>query len=403
MNDFKCVVELFRTSNYPHFDGAKFSASIAYNAELKTLLKQALSRNFTGGSFEEVEIDGVEFYDDEIPESGSLISYTFKVARRSAEKFYTSRDDFVVINTLKKGEIPEHYYIVGDNYYSFDNFKPEYIVKIEKICLLISYLSKLAHFHDIKSDASGSFYRLVFVLHSESKSSTAVIETNLSPEMLNDNMIDVSLVSGLSQLDTNKDPHYLEKINTFRNTLIEYVSGSNNSFENIVKNWNKISELYTNNLSVYMSAFSFHRARKEVADAEIDYAEKTSKIVSEIANKALAIPISLVASIAIFQIPGEKEAWLTFSGVLLTSSLTALFAASQNRQLARITHAKDTLFSSIDQRLDNEQSDIKLRLHEAKMELNKNEAFCSLTLHFISLLAWMPTSVGILGVLMKYL
>lgn len=42
----------------------------------------------------------------------------------------------------------------------------------------------LAHFHDIKKDSKGTFYRLVFILNSESKSSSAVIETNITEEIL---------------------------------------------------------------------------------------------------------------------------------------------------------------------------------------------------------------------------
>ena len=402
MSQLKYVVELFRISNTPSFDGVKISASADYTPQFCQLLKKIFSDGFNEGKFAEIEIDGNDIYEiDDLPSSGKVVQYTFNVARRSADRFYVSKEDFISINSLKKGVIPKDFFIVSDNYYSSDSRKPQYITKVEKICLLISYLSKIAHFHDIKSDNNVNFYRLVFVLHSESKSSTAVIETNLSNDMLDSGLINIDLIAALSNSDASKDSHYLEKLNTFRNTLIEYIANSSSNFSHIVKSWDEINTLYSNNLAVYMSAFSFHKSRKEVADAEIDYAEKISKIISEITNKSLAIPISLVAAISIFQISDTVVTWVAFAGVLLTSIITALVSASLKHQLEHICHAKDTLFMSLKNRLTSEQNDLKIRLDEATLNLKRNEVFCIRTLDLMSCLTWMPTCVGIIAMLLK--
>lgn len=404
MNQLKFAVDLFRKSKTPNFDGVKFSASIDYTTEIKRLLTIMLGDNFNEGSFDEIEIDGCDIYDvSELPDSGTTLKYSFKVARRSADRFYVSKAEFIKINTLRKGVMPENYYIAENDFYSYDAKKPDYINTVEKVCQLISCLSKIAHFHDTKSDRNISFYRLVFVLHSESKSTTAVIETNLTEEILDIKDLNISLISTLSKLDASKDNHYLEKLNTFRNTLIEYVSNTNSSFTDIIKNWNNINELYSNNLAVYMSAFSFHKTRKEIADAEIDYADKISKVVSEITNKALAIPVSLVAAISIFQMTGKSVSIVAFLGILLTSIITYLVAASQKRQLERIIHAKNTLFDTMMNRLSEEQNDLKSRLNVAQKELNKNEVFCTRVLDLMRCLSWMPTCVGILALLINNL
>ncbi|WP_406627676.1 hypothetical protein [Pectobacterium carotovorum] len=407
MKGLEAAIELFRKSNSPLFDGEKFSASLPYSPEASNLLKLILDSEGIGGSFNELLVDDEDIYDaSSLPSTGGVITYTFNVTQRSADRFYKSKADFIKINSLKKGVLPKDFFIVEDNYSSYDTQKPGYILKIEKICNLIGYLSKIAHFHDIKNDSSGSYYRLVFVLHSESKSSTAVIETNLSEEMIYGEDIDTSLIESLVNIKEDSDAHYIEKMNTFRNTIIEYISKSNNSFTNIVNNWNVISNLYSNNLAVYMSAFSFHKARKEISEAEIDYAEKTSKVVSEISSKALAIPISLVASIAIFQIPTKTESLIAFLGVALTSLITSLVISSQKRQLKRIKHAKETLFSSIDRRLNNEETEkdeLKIRFNEAQDSLNKNEAFCKKILDLIFCLSWVPASAGAILLLIKFI
>ena len=403
MSDLKKVVDLYRLCNCPQYNGEGFSASVIYDEDIRKLIKSILNTNFKAGRFTEIEIDGIDIYDvNELPDSASQINFTFNVAQNSANRFYQSKSDFITTNTLKKGKLPEQFFIVDDNYYSNDNAKPNYILKIEKICHLINNLSKLAHFHDIKNDARGNFYRLVFVLNSESKSSTVVIETNLTEEMLNSDDIDISLITTLVELDDANDAHYVEKINTFRNTVIEYVNATDDSFLNLVNNWNLLNQLYSNNLAVYMSGFSFHKAKKEVSEAEIDFAEKISKVISEIINKSLSIPVSLIAAIAIFKVSNRFEIAVVILGVFLTSLITTLMIISQKKQLNRIIHAKDILFSSFAHRLVDEQSEIKIKLDEAMKALRNNEIFCKRTLITMLCLAWVPTLVGTLIIIAKF-
>ncbi|MGG2470443.1 hypothetical protein [Enterobacter hormaechei] len=404
MSQLKYVVDLFRSSINPVFDGVKINASAQYTSHVYNIIKNILSDDFHEGRFNDIEIDGQDVYVvDDLPLSGSVVTYSFNVARRDAERFYTSKSDFVTINSLKKGIIPSNYYIVEDDYYSQDSSKPDYIIKVEKICALIRHLSKIAHFHDMRSDKSINFYRLVFVLHSESKSSTAVIETNITDDIFekDEDDLNIDLIAALSNSDASKDNHYIEKLNTFRNTLIEYIANSDNSFSHIIKNWNEINRLYSNNLAVYMSAFSFHKSRKEVTDAEIDYAEKISKIISEITNKSLAIPISLVAAISIFQFSEIIVAYVAFSGVFLTSIITTFVSKSLKKQLFHVSHARVTLFSSLKNRLTTEQNDLKNRLKQAITNLEDNEVFCLRILDLMNCLAWMPTCVGIIALLLK--
>lgn len=395
------VIKLYRESERPFFNGVSFSATINFN-DNRDLILLLYGPKSSCGTFKDLEVDGDDIFSPEdIPQSGNEVSYTFSINQGSAETFYATKSEFVLINTLKKGEVPENYYIVADDYSPLDPVKPDYIKKIESICSLIKNLAKIAHFNDIKKDSNGSFFKLVFILHSESKSSSAVIETKLSEEVLNISSLDTSIVDALAKEGADKDIHYIEKLNTFRNTLIEYVNSNSSEFTSLLTNWNKISALYINNLAIYMSAFSFHKSRKEVSEAELEYADKLSKVISELSTKALAIPISMVASIAIFQITSKPEMLIAFSGICLTSLITSLLCSSQKKQLDRIIHAKDTLFSGIESRLKSEQSEIKIRLDSARLHLTKNEFFCRRVLDLTMTLAWMPTGIGILGMVQK--
>ncbi|MDH0055730.1 hypothetical protein [Pantoea ananatis] len=396
------VIKLYRISGKPIFDGISFSGKIKFN-ENRRLIVSLYEHYSHFGSFKDIVVDGIDIFSPEdLPNSGEEIHYTFKINQGSAERFYPTKSEFISINSLKKGEIPSSYYIVSDDYCPQDQSKPDYIIKIETICNLIKNLSTIAHFNDIKNDSNGSYFKLVFILHSESKSSSAVIETTLNEEILNTENLDTSIVDALASKDADKDIHYIEKLNTFRNTLIEYVNQNTNSFPILVEKWNSINNLYINNLAIYMSAFSFHKSRKEVSEAELEYADKISKVISELSIKALAIPISMAASIAIFQSATKSDATIAFLGILFASLITSLLCISQIKQLDRIVHAKETLFAGIEDRLNTEQSDIKERLNSANSHLRSNETFCRRVLDFIFASAWVPTCIGTIGLIQKF-
>lgn len=407
MNSLRTVIELYRLSGRPPFNGGGFSASIELTEESKKLVMIIFSDSFYYGSFNQIDVDGDDLTENSVlPEIGGCLTFTFLVNQGGPETFYSSIADFIKVNKLMRGEIPEEYYIVNLDYYSHEPNKPIDLIKIEKICGLIEALSKLSHFHDTKGDEGLEIYKLVFVLHSESKSTSSVIETLFSEEMLNYEEIDISLVRSLSLINPITDLHYDEKLNTFRNTLIEYISSTEAKFNEIVMHWELINNLYRNNLAVYMSAFSFQKARKEIAETEIDYADKISKITTEIANKALAIPISLAGSIAIFQLTGRIEIYITITGLFITSIIITLIIASQKKQLQRISHAKEIVFTSIETTIqkgkEKDKSELKERLIESKDELEKNAEFCRKVLDFLISIAWVPVCIGTLGLLSKF-
>ncbi|EZI34365.1 hypothetical protein BW31_01408 [Pantoea agglomerans] len=410
MTDLFKIVQLFRASNGPSFDGIMISGTVLFSDLMSKVLSDILCESFSSGRFDDLEIDGNSIDNaSEIPPKWGLCNYSFIVNQSDANRFYLNSDDFVLESCLSKGFFPTDYYIVKDDFYSGETSKPKFIDTIEKTLKLITSLAKIAHYHDIKVDGSSSFYRLVFVLHSESKSTSAVIETSLTTEILKIENLNVELIESLVSLNPLSDAHYDEKISTFRNTLIEYITATNPSFSDLVRNWETVTRLYKNNLAVYMSAFSFHKTRQEIADAEIDFAEKISKTLLELSNKVLAIPVSLVGAIALLNLINKSEIALGALGLLLTSLIMHLVIISQQNQFYRIVHAKNIIFESMDKKIkDNKiylknNSDIINSISEAKENLSRNELFCIKVLRFLLLASWMPVSAGILIILFKYL
>ncbi|CAI0968875.1 hypothetical protein [Serratia quinivorans] len=392
MADFSTVVKLYRLSLNPQYDGRSFSATVELTSELFNIIKD-INSSSVYGRFEDVEIDDDIVDLDELSGTNGLsINYTFIPAKNGAEKFYQKKNDFINTNSIKKGVIPENFLITEIDYYSLDANKPDFILKVERICSVIKSLSEIAHFHDLKSESSN--YRLVFVKNSDSKSTSIVLETSVTPRMLDCELINDSILKELIGKDTSV-AHYSEKIGTFRNTLVEFIVDKDIKFSDLIYNWQDFIRLFENNLSTYMSGFSFHKARKDVATAEADFAEKISKITNELTAKILSIPISLIASLGILKLNDKNEMIIVFSGITLTSFFIYLILKNQKQQLSRITHAKDMVFKPFISSNKQYPEDLKKDISDAINDLDISQDTCSKTISILMFLSWLPTSVAI--------
>lgn len=396
MANFSTVVELYRASSKPRFDGRSFSATVVLDDALTCIIKSLLNANKSNGYFEDIEIDD-ELFDEDNTEDiqnhiGKKVAYTFITPRNGAERFYSSLEDFLSINTLKKGVLPNSYYITDSDFYSLDDDKPSGINKIEKICSIITLLSEIAHYHDTKSESSN--YRLVFVKNSDSKSTSVVLETCITDKMLQTDGINDDVLKTLLSPEDSASPHHLEKIGIFRNTIVEHTIENNLNFEMLICNWPLFLKLYNNNLSTYMSGFSFHKARKDVATAEAEFAEKISKIITELTGTILSIPVSLLASVGIIKLNSISEMSLVLAGVVLTSFLLHMVLVNQEKQLNIVTHAKDLAFKSFIKNSTSYPKELNDDIQVAIKELIKNQAKCQMTIRLFMCLTWLPSSIA---------
>lgn len=399
----KTLVDLYRMAGRPAIDGLHLTLSLSYSSEAKNLLTHFMSASYFQEFIAEDElyIDGIEMQDIRLPDAWSEIELTVKLPRDSVHRFHNSITEFIKFPSVRNGDFPQDFFICDENYYSVETNTPSAICKAESICKLIKSLSKLAHYHDKK--ATDGEPRLVFILESEGRSKSALLQPIITNEMLAYTDVDCSIVEQLqddfSAHDVN---HHVEKRGIFRNTLVEFVNDNGYDFEQLIKNWSEFRLAYDNNLSIYLSGFSFHKSRKEVAAAELEFAEKTSKTITELTTKIFAIPISLLASVGLWKIDNLTEQLVILSGITFTSIIINLIILNQSKQLRRIIHSRDMVFSPFLLKLKNYPTDLQNDISGATVELNKNESFSKRVLFFFYLLCWIPTVAGIVIIYLKY-
>jgi hypothetical protein len=170
------------------------------------------------------------------------------------------------------------------------------------------------------------------------------------------------------------------------------------AFSKLVKEWDNFLYTYKKNLETYLSGFAFHKAKREVAEAEVEIASQFSKIVGDITGKLFAIPLSFAAVIAFSKATDTLDKALVFVGLLISSLIIYGVVSNQKRQLERITHAKDIVLGSFRGNADIYPADLSDAITNMKDNLDKNESKLNSTLGYFMFLAWVPV-IFILGII----
>lgn len=396
----KIMVYLYRIAGKPAVQGMYLPLKLSYSLEVDELIRQLLNSKQFNRYVEQIEFDGLSNDVSEVPENWDALSISLKLPRDNVSRFHPSVNDLIGFSSLRNGDFPNDFYIIDLDYYTSDIVKPEPIIKIENICRLIKSLSKLAHYHDRKSTDGEP--RLVFIQGADGRSKSAIIQPTIQAEMLEMEDFDCRIVEQLQEELSSEDVnHHVEKRGIFRNTIVEFINENNFKFIDLVKNWTDFRLAYDNNLSVYLSGFNFHKARKDVASAELEFAEKISKTLSELTAKILAIPVSILAALGILKLNDVADQLVVFFGVLVTSIAIHLLIMSQKKQLARIVHAKSLVFLPFQARLKKYPEDLKKSLEKTLEQLNKNESFAKCVLNAFYFFCWLPTFISIFVIIYK--
>ncbi|MEZ5528993.1 MAG: hypothetical protein R3E57_03485 [Porticoccaceae bacterium] len=388
-----CLVELYRICGKPSPSQGRFEVCCEDEPGLRTSIKalQAASPH----SVDEILVDNNEVLNlNDWPDMpGKTIRLTVNLPASSDNKFYASVKDLALhAGSISKGQMPRDFYIIDIDYYVSDDETPEDIKTLSSICDLIRYLSKLAQYHDQKSVSD--HHRLVFLNPDEKSLKPAIVlETEVTPDLLEFSPLDCSLLESIASASPSNDPHFLAKRAVLWSSLAEFVqrpANSDRSFFELVSGWSSFLSLYNNNLETYLSGFAFHKAKKEVAKAELDIASELSKIIGDISAKLFSIPISFAAVIALSRVDGVSEKLLIMMGVFLNCLLITGIINNQRRQLGRVSHSKNIVLGAFEGNKDHYPPDLIKAISDMTKDLVRNEEKLRTNLTWFTCLAWVP-------------
>ncbi|KIQ58668.1 hypothetical protein [Pseudomonas fluorescens] len=373
----------------------EFSAS-GFSPEINTAI-QALIVSKTG-RFDELLIDGADIDPSKFTPSSvwSVIELIFVLDTSGNVPVFKNFEQLMARSkSFVREQLPDCFYLLEEDVLSSDEPLDQRIKTLQALCQLIVYLADLAHFHDEKELSDE--YKLVFVAEDTAKGERAItLYPYLDLELLGFD-VDTELVDGLQVSKLDESPHLSKERLIFRATLIEYLSGhlgGKERFKFLISTWAQFLSLYGNNLSTYLSGFSFHKAKQEVASAQLTIADQMSKVVSDISGKILGVPISLAAVIVISKAENVLESSILVTGISITSALLAETLAAQKLQYERIKHSRLIMFSSHQQKVHQYPEDLRGYIEESVAALVANERKLKRSLMALRSLAWFPAIVA---------
>ncbi|WP_129591300.1 hypothetical protein [Salinicola tamaricis] len=389
----KPFVDIYRQLNSPAINGGEFSGYLALDT-CRNLLVALQPVN--GFRVNHIEVDGQDFSSDslgELPEQGQVYLEVV-CGKSSACRFYTDAAEFLSNSSdLASGNPPTDYYLVKENCYSGDNPKEDIVVQVGKISELIRSLRKLAYYHDTKEVRQSP--RLVFITGvSGSTSGVAVLDINISSDVLDAvKAQDFSYLNALASEEINTDPHLMERICVFGNTLAEFISSTSpeNAFMFFIKEHDKFLSLYKDNVAAFLSGHSFHAKRQEVAEAKLKLAADLSKVMSDITNKLLGIPVSLGAIIAMVKVDSLYSSFLITVGVLVSSWILYQIILNQLRYFKSIVQSREFVFGGYAESKSSLPDDLGVFIDEAEAQMKISEAKVAELLWNLEWMVWVPS------------
>ena len=185
--------------------------------------------------------------------------------------------------------------------------------------------------------------------------------------------------------------HQREKRLMFSATMCEVLKGGV-TFSQFIDRSEKLVEVYQNNLKTYLSGFSFEQARREVAEAQTQFAERLSKTVNDMTAKLLGLPVSMFAVVAVFKTERWFEQFLILIAAIMASYVLYQMIHHQKKQLQQIATSKDLVFKTLEDRSnsDNYPNELKDAIQAAVCSLENNRRALDRTLKIYTLLAWLP-------------
>ena len=155
------------------------------------------------------------------------------------------------------------------------------------------------------------------------------------------------------------------------------------------------SNTFQANLNTYVSGFAFHKAKREVAEAEFDIASKYATVLGDITGKLLTIPVSFAALIAISKTDEIIEKIFLILGLMFASLMISGAIQNQRRHFKLIKQAKDIVIDSFQGKTESYPPELRDFISNMKSSLLSDEHKLSWILRVLQIVVWTPTFISV--------
>jgi hypothetical protein len=395
---FSAVVQLYRLLGRPDLSGAggrEFRIETQPTEAIREAFSACANLHARFGEFERRDGDN------------GLIIIEGRLPAGDVGQFYADLQDFIRRTpSICKGSIPHSFYIVDLDYSSDDANTPPQIIALRT---LADFLKLLGDFSEgtVQLQALGNVHSLIFVLPPDGKipQRTATMPVIINMETIHHRLSHLSILRALVNPEFDTKVHIEERRLVMKMAIADVLSEEPNQrsqLTHLVHNWPEALKRYRHNLGAYVNNFSFDIVRKKIADADMEYASKLSGVLGDIAGKLLALPISLVALIAIPNANTPYAFWLGVGSAILVSIIYILVLANQHRQIARLRSSFNLVFGNYEAKSSSYPSPLRRAIAERVDENSKQTRMLKCTFWVFVVVALLPGLVALYLIDEKY-
>lgn len=310
-------------------------------------------------------------------------------------RFYlNARKLLVNASSITSGVMPAAFYLIEEDYFSGDADKPAEVKSVESLATFIKLLTEFAE--DNHGLSSGGQQRLLFVLPPDGKipQKTVVVPIVLQEEALDNQLKHFRILASLLNSSNDKKIHIEERKLVMKVAIGDVLANADveaNRLTYLVKNWQEVLKKYLHNFQAYINKFAFDEVRKKIADAEIEYASKLGGVLGDIAGKLLALPVSLVAIIALDQVNSNFAFWMGCLALLVVSVIYVAVLYNQKLQVERLKASFDLVFSPFFSKIDTYPKALRDALNQRESGVGRQVHTLTWTFRIFYFIAALPT------------
>ena len=234
-------------------------------------------------AFENQEISGFSKVQNTVIQLNQTYNFYYDLHRSAEFGHIFKTVDELIRNKKFRADNTKQYYVLALKYDYNDLNKPKIIQKYEKLLSLINLMKEAAAFVD-------SFNSKMIFLNDNKQLELEPIYEKSDLDQLQKNQID-QIIGFI-----NEDTHKKQKLAILSKAII--IECSNESFDKkfsvLLSKLEDIYKTLDHDYAVFASSFSYEKVRNEIENAKLEEQVKIHKVITDIQNQILGIPVATV-------------------------------------------------------------------------------------------------------------
>ncbi len=390
------VVKLYRLCSRPDFrDNLSVNCEILCNEEIRLLINNIHQQK--DDIFELVKCnEKIQSLPLQAEQNNQRLNFTLNIPIIGYKRFFTNVADLISNNTgVKKGILPESFYLLENDYLTNEVNEPEKLQQLRQVCRWVVFLKQALPHTEEKKDS------YLFVLLTEDKESKGFKKHLIESRFVVDELRSLDGLENFEEMLTNEDLHCSERLSVVRNALEELLSKRpviNQRLGDILSEFDVFKQIYQDNYETYINGFSLKDFKKEVIEKHEEFATKIESSLNDVINKGLIIPVSIATIGALIK---EKDLInslvISFSVLLISIFMWRLV----RQHLSRLEDIKLAL-NEIFEKFKGKKESAAQFVSDKRVNLIKRSELISRDLNILGWLSWAPFFSAIVLLYYKY-